>query len=450
MKKYTLEKTLVLGLTILIIGMAFTQTIMGGFSIKKTAIKDITETIKKFDARNESPVANFTYEPADIETGVTIFFNSTSYDPDGYLTNWTWEFSDGYIKYGENVTHQYDNNGTYTVTLTALDNENLNASIQKIIYVGNQIPFADFIFTPLNPEINEDIYFEDTSIDLDGDIVSWWWNFYDGYYSSLQNPIHRYYQDGEYIVSLLVNDNEGAASTVSKTITVNLPNDPPYPPIVTYPLDGAIDVNVNVTLNWTCTDPDGDPLLYDVYFGNTSPPSKVVEKQTNNTWTPETLEMDTTYYWQIVALDNHNQSTTGLIWGFTTSGLPNDPPSTPFISGPQWIVTGNEYSFTVQSYDPDGDDVRYNISWGDDTDDVTEFVTQNTPVTINHTWLNTPSPLMILRITVTAEDIHGATCVDIGEKWVIVTWIQSVQVDSQPNANQNFVIKKTSNEQTID
>jgi len=443
MEKHALEKTLVLGLSILILGMTFTQTILGEFSIKKPLIIDINETSKTFEdkiKRNESPVANFTYEPSDIEPYVTVFFNSTSYDPDGYLTNWTWEFSDGYIKYGEYVTHQYVSNGAYTVTLTVIDNESLNASTQKIIYVGNQIPFADFVFTPLNPTTRDDIYFIDTSIDVDGTIVSWWWNFGDGYYSDLQNPIHRYYQDGEYIVCLFVTDNEEASNTVNKTIVVNLPNDPPYQPSAIYPLDGEIDVDLNVTLNWTCIDPDGDTLVYDVYFGDISPPPKIVEKQTNTTWALEELQIGTTYYWQIIAWDTNNQSTAGLIWSFTTIGVPNEPPSDPFISGPPWILSGNDCDFTVQSYDPDGDDVRYIVTWGDDTDDeITEFVTHNIPFTVNHTW-NTPTPFMIIRITATAEDIHGATS-NTTVKWIIVAWFENVQVNSQQYVNQNIVLK---------
>ena len=32
---------------------------------------------------------------------------------------------------------------------------------------------------------------------------------------------------------------------------------------------------------------------------------------------------DTTYYWQIVATDNHGVSTTGSLWDFTTGSAPN-------------------------------------------------------------------------------------------------------------------------------
>ena len=170
-----------------------------------------------------------------------------------------------------------------------------------------------------------------------------------------------------------------------------------------------------------------------------------MEKQTNTTWTLEYLQIGTKYYWQIVAWDDKNQSTASSIWSFTTIGVQNNPPSDPFISGPTWIVNGIEHSFNVQSYDPDGDNVRYNISWGDDTENnLTEFVPHNIPFTVSHTW-NIPTPLMILRITVIAEDIHGLKS-NSTEKWVMVSWFQNLQI----NSNQNLLIKKLVNQQTIE
>jgi hypothetical protein len=217
------------------------------------------------------------------------------------------------------------------------------------------------------------------------------------------------------------------------------PNYPPSEPDNPSPGNGATNVDLNVTLSWTCSDPDGDPLTYDVYFGNSSPPPMVLGSYTNTTWSPGPLDMGIKYYWQIVAWDNHSNSKEGPIWSFTTLLPPNTPPNAPFIDGPQWAVTGQEYSFIVQSSDPDGDDVRYTITWGDSTEDTTEFVPQNTPVTINHTW-NIVYPLMILRVTVTAEDIHGAVS-SLTEKWVIISWIKSVQINTQLIYSQKINLK---------
>jgi len=70
------------------------------------------------------PVASFTYSPSAPKVGTTVTFNaSASYDPDGSIISYEWNFGDGATDSGEIVTHTYTDPGTYTVTLTVTDNE---------------------------------------------------------------------------------------------------------------------------------------------------------------------------------------------------------------------------------------------------------------------------------------------------------------------------------------
>jgi len=87
----------------------------------------------------------------------------------------------------------------------------------------NQPPVANFTFAPNNPTNITVIHFTDTSTDPDGTIVSGWWNFGDHYFSDLQNPIHCYYTNGEYTITLTVTDNVGVTNTMTWTILVNTP-----------------------------------------------------------------------------------------------------------------------------------------------------------------------------------------------------------------------------------
>jgi parallel beta-helix repeat protein len=96
-------------------------------------------------------------------------------------------------------------------------------------------------------------------------------------------------------------------------------NYPPYEPSDPDPENGETDVDVDANLSWVCSDPDeGDTITYDIYFGTTSPPSKVVSNQTGTSYGPGTMDHGTTYYWRIVAWDNHGVGTEGPIWEFTT------------------------------------------------------------------------------------------------------------------------------------
>jgi len=87
----------------------------------------------------------------------------------------------------------------------------------------NEPPTALFQFKPLSPTTKEVINFNDHSRDSDGRIVSWWWNFGNGYYSDLQNPVFQYYMGGTYTVSLIVTDDDGATDTLEREITVLMP-----------------------------------------------------------------------------------------------------------------------------------------------------------------------------------------------------------------------------------
>ncbi len=64
-----------------------------------------------------------------------LFTGANSTDPDGTITNYTWDFDDGSMGYGVAVDHVYNLSGPYNVTLTVTDNDGLsdNESVTVII-----------------------------------------------------------------------------------------------------------------------------------------------------------------------------------------------------------------------------------------------------------------------------------------------------------------------------
>ncbi|HEC81565.1 MAG TPA: PKD domain-containing protein, partial [Thermoplasmatales archaeon] len=86
-------------------------------------------------------------------------------------------------------------------------------------------PVANFTYTPRYPTDVDIIQFNDTSFDPDGgSISSWHWDFGDGDTSTLQNPQHRYGNNGVYTVTLVVTDDEGTTDELLKDITIrNVP-----------------------------------------------------------------------------------------------------------------------------------------------------------------------------------------------------------------------------------
>jgi hypothetical protein len=186
--------------------------------------------------------------------------------------------------------------------------------------------------------------------------------WHQGYsYTPPQNPFDAYYVDDS--VGFRVGNNR-----------------PPNTPSSPNPSNGATNVNLNPTLSWVGGDPDWfDDLYYDVYFekDDPTPDVKVSEDQTGTTYTPGTLDLDSTYYWKIVAEDEHGASTTGPTWSFTTRG--NDPPYMPYNPNPDDGETDVSIN-TLLSWsggDPDGDTTYYDVYFDPEDPNPTTLVSED-------------------------------------------------------------------------
>ena len=116
--------------------------------------------------------------------------------------------------------HSYAKSGIYTITITAEDSGGFSSSHTRTITIFDIHPEAGFTYAPVSPVTGETIEFTDTSIDQDGYIVNWTWDFGDGTTSLEQNATHTYFQSGIKTITLTVTDNTGNISSVSKRITV--------------------------------------------------------------------------------------------------------------------------------------------------------------------------------------------------------------------------------------
>jgi FG-GAP repeat/PKD domain len=100
---------------------------------------------------NEPPVADFSWTPQHPQINQSITFDaSTSYDPDGNITTFEWDWdSDGF--YEENhttsiATHFWTSLGSYPVTLRVTDQDNTTDIVTKTVYINGTINF-DIIIT---------------------------------------------------------------------------------------------------------------------------------------------------------------------------------------------------------------------------------------------------------------------------------------------------------------
>jgi len=146
-------------------------------------------------------------------------------------------------------------------------------------------------------------------------------------------------------------------SSATWTFTTKPGNSPPLVPNNPNPPDGTVNVANNRTLSWACIDPDGDPVVFDVYFGDTTPPPLVSSGQEDRSWRASGLAASTLHYWRVVARDPLGAETSGPTWQFTTisSNLPPAAPSNPVPVNNQTVYDTSPLLSWVVS-DPNGNE----------------------------------------------------------------------------------------------
>ena len=167
---------------------------------------------------NTPPTAAFGYLCTDLTCS---FDASASFDSDGTIVSYAWNFGDGSSGNGVTANHDYPTDGSYTVTLTVTDDAGASASTSQTISVqaatANQPPVADFTFACTDLTCSFDA---SGSTDPDGGILSYAWNFGDGGTATGVTVDHLYGVDGSYTVTLTVTDVAGASASTSQTVTV--------------------------------------------------------------------------------------------------------------------------------------------------------------------------------------------------------------------------------------
>ncbi len=115
---------------------------------------------------------------------------------------------------GGQYTHQYGDNGLYTVTVTVEDcAENVGEATEEV-EVENVDPVCDGIDAPSDAAIGQPVMFTGYGSDVDADLpLIFNWNFDDGETADDENPTtHTFDDEGEYTVELVIEDKDGGVS----------------------------------------------------------------------------------------------------------------------------------------------------------------------------------------------------------------------------------------------
>jgi len=110
--------------------------------------KSVVAQYKKDQPEPIPPKACFSYIPeAPVADNEIIFNSDCSYDEDGEIVSYLWDFDDGTDSEEINPVHSFEEKGNYNVTLTVTDDDGLKGICsQTIIVIENEIPDTGLIF----------------------------------------------------------------------------------------------------------------------------------------------------------------------------------------------------------------------------------------------------------------------------------------------------------------
>ncbi|HQV77015.1 MAG TPA: PKD domain-containing protein [Chitinophagales bacterium] len=192
----------------------------GAYNAKLTVFSSdqCSNTVEKEVKVFDFPVVDFSISPTQC-VGKDIHFTDISYTVDGSpMANWNWYFSGQASSNQQHPTYAFQQQGNYTIQLTAKNNVGCSGTKLRSIAVSDP-PIPKFTFSPQNglpPLVVNFINQTATS-------SNFIWDFGDGStpYIGQQAPAHTYNTLGSYPIKLTATDFRGCSDSLVKQILVD-------------------------------------------------------------------------------------------------------------------------------------------------------------------------------------------------------------------------------------
>ena len=330
-------------------------------------------------------------EDRTVNEGETVTLSGTYSDLGVNDTHTAqWEFDDGTIIEEPTAQRTYSEPGSYTATFTVTDNDGASTSQTINITVNNTAPTINSLTGDTNIDEGDTATFNASATDSGNGELTYTWDFGDATpqlsVESNSLPVtHTYADNGNYTVTLAVEDENGASSVQTLDITVDN-----VPPAIAS-IDGATTANEGETVTYTASvsDPGDDELTYN-WTVNGEP--------INNESDPETIDYtfadNGNYNLSLTVTDDDGAATTSELEIL----VDNVAPTINIDSS----ITGNEgeaIAFNPIIADPGNDTLTVTLDFGDNSEPIA-VNSEELPVT--HTY--TDNGNYTATLTVTDED----------------------------------------------
>lgn len=299
---------------------------------------------------NVAPVVNAGGDKA-ARQGVPITFHGTFTDPGTKDTHtYRWDFGDGAIATGTlDPEHAYADTGTYTVTLTILDEDGGTGTDTAIATIATTVPTVS-----AGPDVSgtegSEFQFTGTASSPGTGVLTTHWDFGDGASADgTLTPRHVYADNGVYVATLTVTDIHGVAA--SDELTVSVRNAPPVVSLVQCP---ALAEGQAGTFEGGFTDPGtSDTHSIQWSFGD--------GELTGGTLAPTHSYKATGSYVVTLTVTDKDGGVGSATCSLTVSNEPPEVSVGPDIRS----LEGQPVQFAGHAQDPSGDPLTYRWDFGD-------------------------------------------------------------------------------------
>jgi gliding motility-associated-like protein len=144
---------------------------------------------------------------------VNFPFTNASTAGAGTIQSYNWDFGNGRRSTLRDENIVFPDSGTYPVRLIVTNSFGCRDTFQQPLRVYPRA-IASFKYNPFDPQMLKPVTFTNLST-ID---TKWTWDFGDGYYDIIENPVHSYNMYGTYNVSLIADNDYGCADTTSLSL----------------------------------------------------------------------------------------------------------------------------------------------------------------------------------------------------------------------------------------